>query len=186
MPGETELIGGSEKRSIVVVDYDHAWPARYEMERERIEAAMGEVPHRTAHVGSTSVPGLCAKPIIDLQVAVPDPDDEGSYLGRLEGMGYVLRLREAAHRMLRTPELDAHIHVCALGGVWERRHLLFRDRLRCSDDDRRVYAQAKTDLAQREWPSMNDYADAKSNVIRDIMKRAEEWATITQWVPYGE
>jgi len=182
VPGEVELIGGPEKRSIVLVDYDEAWSARYDTERVRIESALGNMVHRTAHVGSTSVPGLFAKPIIDIQVAVPDPDDEGSYLDRLEQIGYVLRVREPRHRMLRTPELDVQIHICALGSDWERRHLLFRDWLRHSDEDRRLYGRTKADLARRKWPTMNDYADAKSNVIIAITNRAEDWATSTGWV----
>jgi GrpB-like predicted nucleotidyltransferase (UPF0157 family) len=179
---EVELIGGPEKRSIVLVDYDEAWSVRYDIERERIELALHDVVHRTAHVGSTSVPGLCAKPIIDIQVAVPDPDKEGSYLERLERIGYMLRVRESGHRMLRSPELDSHVHVCVLGSDWERRHLLFREWLRHSEKDRRLYSQAKADLARREWPTMNDSADAKSDVIIDIMNRAEDWAASTQWV----
>jgi GrpB-like predicted nucleotidyltransferase (UPF0157 family) len=181
MADDVELIGGQEKRPIVLVDYDEAWSTRYDVERARIEVALDDVVHRTAHVGSTSVPGLSAKPIIDIQLAVLDPDDEGPYLGRLERIGYVLRVRQTGHRMLRTLELDVHIHVCPLDSGWERRHLLFRDWLRHSDEDRRLYGQAKADLARRDWPTMNHYADAKSEVIIDITNRAEDWAARTRW-----
>lgn len=165
------LIGGRERRDIVIVDHDLAWATRFEAERARITDALGARVLRLDHIGSTSVPGLAAKPIIDIDLSVADPDDEAAYVPDLEAAGYVLRVREPAHRMLRTPELDVHVHVCALGSEWESVHLLFRDWLRTHEDDRRRYQAVKRELSQREWDDMNDYADAKSEVIADILAR---------------
>jgi GrpB-like predicted nucleotidyltransferase (UPF0157 family) len=178
---DAELIGGAETRAIVVVDYDSTWPSRFLAEHERIARALRDVPRRIEHVGSTAVPGLAAKPIVDIQVSVPDVADEASYLSELEATGYVLRVREHQHRMLRTPTLDVHVHVCSLGGPWERRHLLFRDWLRQSAVDRNAYEQAKRELATGPWPTMDDYADAKTPIIAEITTRAEEWALTTSW-----
>jgi len=180
---DVELIGGIEKREIVLVEPDPAWSARFERERERIVAALGPTAVRVDHVGSTSVPGLAAKPIVDIDVSVPDVEDEDAYLPALLAAGYELRVREPGHRLVRTPERDVHVHVCATGSDWERSHLLFRDRLRHDAADRDAYAALKRELAERDWPSMNDYADAKGGLIAEITARAEAWAASTGWSP---
>ncbi len=172
-PLDDVLIGGREKREIVIVDHDPAWASRYEQERARIVAALGERALAVEHIGSTSVPGLAAKPIIDIDLSVADLEDEDAYVPSLEAAGYVLRVREPGHRMFRTPELDVHLHVCESGSDWEQRHLVFRDWLRTHPDDRERYEAVKRDLATREWDDMNDYADAKTDVVADIMARAE-------------
>ena len=167
------LIGGREAREIVMVDHDPRWAARYQRERERIVSAIGERALRIDHIGSTSVPHLAAKPIIDIDLSVADVEDEAAYVPDLVAAGYVLRVREPQHRMLRTPELDVHLHVCDLGGEWERRHRIFRDWLRNHPDDRRLYEDVKRSLADRTWSDMNDYADAKTEVVEAIMARAQ-------------
>jgi GrpB-like predicted nucleotidyltransferase (UPF0157 family) len=166
------LIGGPEARHVVLAEHDPAWAARYQRERERIVAALGARALRVDHIGSTSVPGLAAKPIIDIDLSVADAEDEAAYVPDLERAGYVLRVREPGHRMLRTPDLDVHLHVCALGSDWERRHRIFRDWLRNHPDDRQLYEDVKRSLADRTWSDMNDYADAKSDVVAAIMRRA--------------
>ena len=171
-PLDDVLIGGREKREIVIVDHDPAWASRYERERARIVAALDERAIAVEHIGSTSVPGLAAKPIIDIDLSVADLEDEDAYVPDLEAAGYVLRVREPGHRMFRTPELDVHLHVCETGSDWERRHLVFRDWLRSHPDDRQRYEDVKRDLATRQWDDMNDYADAKTDVVADIMARA--------------
>lgn len=181
--GEVELIGGPEKRDIVLVPYDPTWPEAFLGHRRRILDALGERALRVDHVGSTAVPGLCAKPILDLDLSVADPDDEGSYLDDLLRAGYDLRVREPGHRLVRTPDRDVHVHVCAAGGRWERRHLLFRDRLRHDDADREAYAALKHRLARLDWPTMNDYAEAKGALIEEITERAEAWAHASGWSP---
>jgi GrpB-like predicted nucleotidyltransferase (UPF0157 family) len=177
------LIGGREKRTIVLQDWDPTWLTSFENERKRIFSALGEVARRIEHVGSTSVTGLAAKPIIDVQLSVDDVEDEGSYIGPMEEAGYVLRVREPGHRMFRTPELQVQIHICAAGSNWERRHLLFRDWLRRFPDDRARYEAAKRLLIRREWEDMNEYADAKNVIIGEISERAESWAATSGWRP---
>jgi GrpB-like predicted nucleotidyltransferase (UPF0157 family) len=175
-PADPEwLIGGREARPVVVVDYDPAWPDRFEVERQRITSALPDV-RGVEHVGSTSVPGLAAKPIIDIVVIPAGPIEDA--MAPLEAAGYLLRVLESDHRMLRTPELDVHVHLWA-DDHEQRRHLLFRDWLREDADDRARYAAVKRELATKEWGDMNDYADAKSPVITEITTRAEAWAAAT-------
>ena len=130
---ETVLIGGPEKREIVIVAYDFSWPEKFEEHARKIRGALGEKAISIEHVGSTSVPELAAKPIIDIDLVVEDSSDEPSYLPALEAAGYVLRVREPdwhEHRMMRTPELDVHIHIFSPDAPELERHLRFRDRLR--------------------------------------------------------
>jgi len=164
------------------VGYDAAWPSQFLQERGRIRLALGERALRVDHVGSTSVPGLSAKPIIDIDVSVIDADDEPDFLPALEAAGYRLRIREEGHRMLRTADDAVHVHVCSAGSEWERRHLLFRDWLRMDPADRDAYTALKQHLAGREWPDLNAYVQAKSSLIGVITERAEVWAASTGWV----
>jgi GrpB-like predicted nucleotidyltransferase (UPF0157 family) len=161
------LIGGRERREIVIADYDPAWPRRFEAERGRIAAALGDRALRIAHIGSTAVRGLAAKPIVDILVEVARLEDAD-----LERAGYVLRVREEGHRMFRTPERDVHVHVWPTGHPDIAAQLVFRDRLRASADDRRAYERSKRELATRDWADMNHYADAKGDLIRAILRRA--------------
>ena len=112
----TGLIGGIEKRTITIIDYDPGWPQKFEIRVVQIGKALGAAALRIEHIGSTSVPGLAAKPIIDILLVVSDSADESTYLPALEGVGYVLRVREPEwneHRMLRTPEKDARLAAMA-------------------------------------------------------------------------
>jgi len=130
-PVENEfLIGGNERRAIVLVDYDLSWLARFQDERAKITAALGTAAIGIEHIGSTSVPGLAAKPIIDVLVTVADIEDEPQYLPALQRAGYVLRVREPGHRMVRTPELDVHVHIWPDGDPAVTACLAFRNRLR--------------------------------------------------------
>jgi len=144
---------------------------------------LGTLASRVDHIGSTAVRDLAAKPIIDIQVSVPDVEEEPSYLDPLVAAGYQLRVREPGHRMFRTPALDVHVHVCGAGSDWERRHLLLRDWLRLSPDDRQAYADLKIRLQEQGWETMNHYADAKSALITHMAARAERWAASTGWSP---
>ena len=166
-----ELIGGPEPGPITLAEYDPAWPERFERERERILAALGDAVLRIEHVGSTSVPGLAAKPIVDIDVAVADPEHEAAFVPALERAGYVLRVREPGHRLLRTPERDVHVHVWAPGDANMARDLRFRDRVRASAADRAAYEARKRELAGRDWAARQDYADAKGPLIREIAAR---------------
>ncbi len=168
MVDEEALIGGRERREIVLVSYDAAWPGRFARERERIERALSLVSPRVEHVGSTAVPGLAAKPIVDILVAVDQPQDEA--VGRaLEAAGYVLRVDEPGHRMFRTPALDVHVHLWAPADPEVARLLAFRDRLRASLEDRAAYERLKRELARREWSDMNAYAEAKGPFIEAVL-----------------
>jgi GrpB-like predicted nucleotidyltransferase (UPF0157 family) len=178
---DVELIGGPEKRTIVIEPYNPLWPDVFVEHRRRISEALGPVACRVDHIGSTAVRGLAAKPIIDIQISVADPDDESSYLEPLVVAGYRLRVREPGHRMLRTPELDVHLHVCAAGSEWERRHLLLRDWLRHGADDRQASADLKARLQSEDWETMNHYAGAKTALIAAMTARAEQWAASTAW-----
>jgi len=169
------IIGEIEPQAIVISDYDPAWPERFRREEAKIRIALGEAALAVEHVGSTSVPGLAAKPIVDILLLVEDAGDEDSYLPALEEAGYVLRVREPdfeEHRMFRTPEKDVHMHVFSPGSEECRRLLLLRDHLRENEKDRELYAGTKRELASRDWPSMQHYADAKSEVVEAILARA--------------
>ena len=167
------VIGEIESPTIVVTDYDPAWQARFRREQARIRAALGEAALSIEHIGSTSVPGLAAKPIVDVLLVVEDSAEEASYVPLLEEAGYVLRVRVPdfdVHRMLRTPEKD--VHVFGPGSREIERHLLLRDHLRECREDRELYARTKRELAKRDWPSMQHYAEAKTGVIEGIIARA--------------
>jgi GrpB-like predicted nucleotidyltransferase (UPF0157 family)/ribosomal protein S18 acetylase RimI-like enzyme len=171
---DSVLIGGRERREVVIADYEPSWPRRFDVERERIARAMGSAALRIEHIGSTSVPGLAAKPIVDVLVAVSDATDESSYGPALERAGYELRVREPEHRMYRTPQRDVHVHVWNDADPEVDRYLVFRDHLRASPDDRSEYERLKRSLAQREWSDVNHYADAKGPLIKAILARADQ------------
>ncbi len=174
-PDSPILIGGVEKREIVVVDHDPGWGAAYARHEAILRSALGSRLLSVDHVGSTSVPGLAAKPIIDIVLTVEDSAREEDYLPDLEAAGYVLRVREPRwheHRMVRTPERDVHIHIFSLGCSEVARNRVFRDRLRSHPEDRQWYETTKRRLAAQPWEDMNAYAEAKSEVIRQILAKA--------------
>ncbi len=171
---ETGLIGGPEKREIVIVDYDPSWPKKFERHAEKIRNALQDNVISIEHIGSTSVPGLAAKPIIDIDLVVENSSDESSYLPALEANGYILRVREPdwhEHRMMRTPELDVHVHIFSPDAPEFHRHIRFRDHLRKNMNDRMLYVSTKHKLATGSWNDTNDYARAKTEVIEGILSR---------------
>ena len=160
---------------VVLVDYDPAWPHIFVMESERIKSALGQNALAVEHVGSTSVPGLAAKPIIDLLLVVANSADEGSYAPALEKAGYVLGIREPEwheHRMFKGPDTNINLHVFSQGDDEIERMLVFRDWLRESSTDRDFYLATKRELAQQSWKYVQNYADAKSKVVESIITRA--------------
>lgn len=168
-------LGPPEKVAIVIVDYDPEWPQRFDAEKAKIEAALGDRALALEHIGSTAVPGLAAKPIIDVCLVVADSADETSYVPHLERAGYELRVREPdwhEHRMLRTAAHDVHVHVFTVGSSEIERHLVFRDWLRANDEDRSLYETTKRRLAAEDWPTMQHYADAKTDTVQAILARA--------------
>jgi GrpB-like predicted nucleotidyltransferase (UPF0157 family) len=171
------FVGGAAptKGPIVLVEYDPAWPELFRREELRIRAALGPAALLVEHVGSTSVPGLAAKPLIDLVLAVRDSADEPAYVPALAAAGYVLRIREDAwhqHRLFKGPEVDLNLHVFSRGCPEIDRMLAFRDRLRRHAADRERYEAAKRTLAARPWEFVQQYADAKTEVIEAILAAA--------------
>jgi GrpB-like predicted nucleotidyltransferase (UPF0157 family) len=160
---------------IVLVGYNPRWPAMFDREAGRIRAALASLAMRVEHVGSTSVPGLAAKPIIDIVLAVPDSANEAAYVPALEAAGYVLRGREPdwhEHRLFKGPDADINLHVFRAGDPEIDLMVLFRDWLRSNDDERDAYLRVKRDLAQRTWRYVQHYADSKTAIVREILARA--------------
>lgn len=156
---------------VILVDYDPAWPAMYADEERRIRAALGDRALLVEHIGSTSVPGICAKPCIDILLVVENSADEDAYVPDLEAAGYVLRRREPdwhEHRLLKGTRVNLNLHVWTAGDAIVGKHLAFRDWLRAHPEDRDRYAAEKRRLAAMHWGTMNDYADAKDDIIREI------------------
>ena len=160
---------------VTLVDYDEAWPARFEALAARIRRALGEKVLELHHAGSTSVPGLAAKPVIDLLLVVADSAREETYVDALEAAGWVLRIREPEwfeHRCLKTTDPASNLHVYTAGCEEVGKMLAFRDHLRADAADRALYESVKRALAGRNWAVIQDYADAKSDVVAQIMTRA--------------
>jgi GrpB-like predicted nucleotidyltransferase (UPF0157 family) len=161
---------------VVIADYDAAWPATFSLEARRLRGVLGERVLQLEHVGSTSVPGLPAKPIIDMLLVVANSADEPAYVPDLFGAGYVLRHREPdwfEHRLFKGPEADINLHVFSAGCEEVGRMLAFRDWLRTHPEDRDLYLSTKLALAEHEWRITQDYADAKSDVVKTILTRAQ-------------
>lgn len=167
---------------VVVVDPDPAWPGLFAQERAAITSALGSTALSVEHVGSTSVPGLPAKPVIDVLLLVPDSADEPAYLPALLAVGYHLRVREpdwlehrvVARRLADGDSHDVNVHVFSPGAADREvaRMRMFRDWLRTHREDRDRYAATKRELASRRWRHVQDYADAKSEVVEAILVRA--------------
>ncbi|KAA1419927.1 GrpB family protein [Mumia zhuanghuii] len=177
---DSAFVSGTEPRvvggRVAVVAYDPAWPAAYARIADAIHEALDGRAIAVAHTGSTSVPGLAAKPIIDVDLIVADPADEPSYVPPLERLGYVLRIREPwweQHRMLRLDDpLQVNLHVFGPDAAEPRRHLLFRERLLADDADRTAYARLKEELATREFGTVMAYNAAKARLIYEIYEHA--------------
>lgn len=170
---ESILIGGVEERAIVLVPYCQEWPETFHQHRKRIAAALSTGALGIDHIGSTAVPGLEAKPIVDILVVVADSADEDAYLPAMEDCGYVLRVREPGfeeHRMFRTPERDVHVHVLSEGSPEIERYLRFRDALRATPFLRARYQELKRSLAAQGPQDMNVYARAKSEFVEAIVR----------------
>lgn len=165
---------------VVLADYDPAWPSWFDEEEEKIRERLGERARQVEHVGSTSVPGLAAKPVIDIALTVANSSDEPLYVPALERAGYELQIREPdwhAHRVFvtrldRGHVRDVNLHVFTEGCLEPVRNVVFRDWLRTHDDDRELYEQTKRELAQRNWKYVQNYADAKTDVVLSILARA--------------
>jgi GrpB-like predicted nucleotidyltransferase (UPF0157 family) len=165
----------SQYKEVIIADYDPEWPRWFERAAEGIRTALGDKVLQLDHVGSTSVPGLAAKPLIDINLVVADTTREDAYVPPLEAIGYVLRTREPdwfEHRMLRGYDPPVNLHVFNPGCEEVERMRRLRDHLRTNDADRELYEHTKRELAAREWKYVQNYADAKSDVVREILSRA--------------
>jgi GrpB-like predicted nucleotidyltransferase (UPF0157 family) len=163
-------------RPILIADYDHEWPRLFDREARRIRATLGDRILLLEHVGSTSVPGLAAKPKIDMLLVVADSADELAYVPALEAAGYVLQIREPdwyQHRMFKGLDTDINLHVYTSGCPEIDRVLLFRNWLHSNTSDRLLYEHTKRDLASQDWKYMQNYADAKTAVVEEILARAK-------------
>ncbi|MGD9147762.1 MAG: GrpB family protein [Anaerolineae bacterium] len=161
--------------TVYLAPYDPAWPSLFTRLENQIREALGDGVVLLEHVGSTSVPGLSAKPIIDMVLAVADSSDEASYVKALEVKGFTLRIREPdwyEHRLLKAPDIQGNLHVFSDGCEEIERMLMFRDWLRNHADDRALYEETKRQLAARIWKYRQNYADAKAQVVQEILARA--------------
>jgi GrpB-like predicted nucleotidyltransferase (UPF0157 family) len=169
--GEPQQLNGF----VALLNYDPIWPLLFEQQSMRIQSALGDRALLLEHVGSTSVPNLAAKPIIDILLVVTDSSDESNYVPALEAVGYVLRIREPdwhQHRMLKGSDKPTHLHCFSAGCPEIQRMVRFRDWLRSHESDRLLYERTKRDLATRTWKFVQEYADAKTAVVEDILARA--------------
>ncbi len=169
--GELAVLAGP----VALSDYDPEWPRVFEHLAGDIRSELDDRVRLLEHAGSTSVPDLAAKPIIDIVLAVADSANEASYVPPLEALGYVLRIREPEwfeHRVLKQTDPAVNLHVFTEGASEISKMLAFRDWLRSHDDDRLLYESTKRDLAAREWKYVQHYADAKTDVVAAIMARA--------------
>lgn len=185
---EWRLVTGSERSRrdpVEVVSYDPSWSVRFDEWRNRLRQSLGSVARRIEHIGSTAVPGLDAKPVVDIQVSVVDPENEDTYVAAIEDSGVSLRSREGeGHRYFRPAagrRRSVQIHVCQTGSDWERTHLLFRDYLRAEPAVREAYASLKRELARRYRDDRIAYTEGKTGFILDSMEKASIWATETGW-----
>ena len=160
---------------IELIDYSAGWPALFLREANRVRATLGDRVLMLEHVGSTSIPGLAAKPIIDMILVVADSADEPAYVPAMESAGYVLHIREPEwfqHRLFRSHDTDINLHVYSFGCPEIDKMLMFRDWPRSNDADRELYERTKRELAKQTWKYVQNYADAKTAVVEEIIARA--------------
>ncbi len=173
--------------AVRIVDYDPAWPARFTEIGSALRRALGGVALRIDHIGSTSVPGLAAKPVIDIQVSVARLEPVAVFRDPLVDIGLVYRADnpERTKRYFREApgQPRTHIHVRRAGSFSEQFPLLFRDFLRVDQPAASDYASIKRTLAQRHRRDRQAYTDAKATICWQIIQRADEWAQRTGWVP---
>jgi len=166
-----------QQGTITLVESDPSWPILFEREAVRVRQVLGPAVVRLEHAGSTSVPGLVAKPIIDIVLVVLDSADEPGYVPALTAAGYRLVIREPdwfEHRLFKGPGTDINMHVFSDGSAEIDRMLGFRDRLRADEGDRELYARTKRRLAGQQWRHVQHYAQAKSDVVRQILGRVPD------------
>ena len=165
---------GGQSRPVEVVAYDDGWPADFVTLSDIVRAALGDRVLALEHVGSTAVPGLAAKPVIDADLTVADSGDEAAYLPDLEAAGFLLRVREPEweeHRVVAIEAPKTNLHVWSPGSIEPQRHAAFRDWLRTHDADREEYGALKTELAGRGFGDVMDYNNHKAALVYDLYER---------------
>jgi GrpB-like predicted nucleotidyltransferase (UPF0157 family) len=161
-------------RPVEVVPYDEGWPSAFARLSSLVRGALGDRMQTLEHVGSTAVPGLAAKPVIDADLTVSDSGHEAAYVPDLEAAGFVLRFREPEweeHRVLAVEDPKTNLHVWSPGSVEAQRHVAFRDWLREHDEDRHAYGALKTELAGRGFGDVMDYNNHKAALVYDIYEK---------------
>jgi GrpB-like predicted nucleotidyltransferase (UPF0157 family) len=161
---------------ITIEDYDPLWPQRFETLRLRIAATLGDLAIAIEHIGSTAVPGLSAKPVIDIDVLLRSATDLSPVINRLSSLGYDHQgnLGIAGREAFRTPHYDFphHLYVCPPGSEEYKRHLAFRNYLRTHPEDAHAYDALKRHLADKYRADRDSYTVAKSEFIAEILHRA--------------
>jgi GrpB-like predicted nucleotidyltransferase (UPF0157 family) len=167
---------------IIIAPYDPAWPVQFAAEAERIRQVFGTLALRIEHVGSTSVPGLAAKPVIDIQVSVPWLEPLNSHRTRLTDLGYThfpLGEFDLVYPFFKRPAAwpsSHHVHLCVSGSEQERNHLAFRDYLRRHPATAAEYVGLKRTLAAvhdgLSMESQERYSLAKTEFVRSVLRRA--------------
>lgn len=180
-------IGKKDSDPIIIVPYDVHWPERFRQLAKDLRTALGEVALRIDHIGSTSIPGLAAKPVIDIQISVADFEPLDAFRVPLERLGYIFHPEnpELTKRYFREPpgRPRTHIHVRCAGSFDQQLALLFRDYLRLHAEVAAQYAALKIELAQRYRTDRNAYTDAKGPFIWQVVAQADVWAQSIGWQP---
>jgi GrpB-like predicted nucleotidyltransferase (UPF0157 family) len=172
---------------IIIAPYDPQWPRLFAELGARLREALGPVALRIDHIGSTSIPGMAAKPVIDVQISVASFEPLEAIKTPLEGLGFVHRADnpDLAKRYFReTPgQRRTHIHVRRAGSWSEQFALLFRDYLRTHDADARWYEGVKRALAEQYRDDRQGYTEAKGPYLWETMEKADAWNQRTGWTP---
>lgn len=169
--------GDHEHNAIIhLEEYHEEWNELFCLEKVRILNALHDKALMIEHIGSTAVPNLCAKPIIDILLVVEDSSNEKEYVPDLLAAGYTLRIYEPEfehHHMFKGMDTDINLHVFSKGSKEIDKYLLFRDYLRSHPDAIAMYASEKRRLAKRKWKYVQNYADAKSEIVQQILEQAK-------------
>jgi GrpB-like predicted nucleotidyltransferase (UPF0157 family) len=169
---------------IIILPYDCNWPKLFEEEKVRLQQVLSDRAVSIQHIGSTSVPGLAAKPIIDILIAIPSLAEADEFciqplidLGYEYGKEFEIKTPQRRFFRLQTPDgVRTHnVHLARINSDWWVDHLLFRDYLRGSAETRRAYEALKRSLAEREWETSQDYTEAKTEFILNTLQEARAW-----------
>ena len=172
---------------VIIVPYDPEWPALFSKLGMALRQALGATAPRIDHIGSTAVPGMAAKPIVDVQISVVSLEPVEPFCWPLESLGYVFRSDnpELTKRYFRERpgQRRTHVHVRRMGSWAEQFALLFRDYMRAHPEDATRYGEVKCCLAERYGDDRHGYTEAKAPFLWEIMAKADRWSQDTGWQP---